>query len=281
MAFYTLVERKWLGVRQWRKGPDKLAFQGWAQPLADAAKLFLKGAWGGPRVNPAGYTVSAVGSLFLALLMWGLHPSGGAGGFTALAFLLLRRLSVYCLLGAGWFSNGKYRLLGTLRGVAQTVSYEVTLALYLFAGLVVVNGYRWDKGTRMLSWGGLLLPGVFLGWGVAVVAETNRAPFDLVEGESELVSGYNVEYGGGLFATLFMAEYCNILITSLFTASLFAGGCWRYAVGGVVFACVVLAARAALPRLRYDRLMGLTWLVLLPRRLAVLWAAFTAVVCGR
>nr|QGW36206.1 NADH dehydrogenase subunit 1 [Monodonta labio] len=277
VAFFTLLERKGLGYFQIRKGPNKVGLGGLPQPLADAAKLFTKELAKPTLANQSPYFLAPVLSLVLALLLWELYPSEGCGGYFlwgVLFFLCVSSLNVYGTLLAGWASNSKYALLGAIRAVAQTISYEVSLALILLFVLFVCGSFSFIeiKGMYGGVWLSFLLFPISLVWFVSCVAETNRAPFDFAEGESELVSGFNIEYSAGGFALIFMAEYGNILVMSMFTSVLFFGG------GSVVgvdfdlvmslkilfFAFLFVWVRATLPRFRYDLLMGLTWKSFLP-----------------
>nr|ARI50095.1 NADH dehydrogenase subunit 1 [Cittarium pica] len=277
VAFFTLLERKGLGYFQIRKGPNKVGLMGLPQPLADAAKLFTKELTKPTLINQSPYFLAPVMSLILALLLWELYPSGGNSNYFIwgiLFFLCISSLNVYGTLLAGWASNSKYALLGAIRAVAQTISYEVSLALILLFVLFICGSFSFleIKYSSQMVWLTFLLTPISLIWFVSCVAETNRAPFDFAEGESELVSGFNIEYGAGGFALIFMAEYGNILVMSLFTAVLFFGASnlffidWDLIMAFKIlfFSFVFVWVRATLPRFRYDLLMGLTWKVFLP-----------------
>nr|YP_009318320.1 NADH dehydrogenase subunit 1 [Astralium haematragum]AOZ71801.1 NADH dehydrogenase subunit 1 [Astralium haematragum] len=277
VAFFTLLERKGLGYFQIRKGPNKVGLMGLPQPLADAAKLFTKEMTKPSLANQSPYFFAPVMSLVLALLLWQLYPSNTSSIYFiwgVLFFLCVSSLNVYGTLLAGWASNSKYALLGAIRAVAQTISYEVSLALILLFVLLTCTSFSFleikcfSEGVWLCF---LMLP-ISLVWFVSCIAETNRAPFDFAEGESELVSGFNIEYGGGGFALIFMAEYGNILVMSMFTCILFFGGGNFFAIDSEVvmalkvlfFSFVFVWVRATLPRFRYDLLMSLTWKVFLP-----------------
>ena len=275
IAFYTLFERKFLAHAQLRKGPRKVGIIGLPQPFADAIKLFLKQRVTPKNVNFIGFTTAPTIGLGLALILWILYPHSHAGVFVpfgAILFLVISRLIVYVILAAGWASNRKYALLGTMRAIAQTISYEIRMALLIFAALILLRSYNFTTPlyTR-ISWSLILAPPLFACWFVSILAETNRTPFDFAEGESELVSGFNVEYGGGNFAFIFMAEYIRILVIRTFTSALFASafnnsliGQRRLIIISFTFATVFVAVRATLPRIRYDQLMMLTWKSYLP-----------------
>ena len=282
VAFFTLLERKGLGYFQIRKGPNKVGLAGLPQPLADAAKLLTKETTKPSLANQSPYFVAPILSLILALILWQLNPLANASSFIKwgiLFFLCVSSLNVYGTLLAGWSSNSKYALLGALRAIAQTISYEVSLALILLFSLFTRETFNLIEIKRFneLVWFVFLLSPIALVWLVSCIAETNRAPFDFAEGESELVSGFNIEYGRGGFALIFMAEYANILFISLLTAVLFFGG-RRFIISDdsiiflktLFFAFFFVWARATLPRFRYDLLISLTWKGFLPVALRAL-----------
>ena len=282
VAFFTLLERKGLGYFQTRKGPNKVGIAGLPQPLADAAKLLTKEITKPSLANQSPYFIAPVLSLILALILWQLNPLERTRTFIKwgiLFFLCVSRLNVYGTLLAGWSSNSKYALLGALRAIAQTISYEVSLALILLFSLFIRETFNIleIKSFNGLIWLGLLLSPIALVWLVSCIAETNRAPFDFAEGESELVSGFNIEYGSGGFALIFIAEYANILFISILTAALFFGG-RRFLISDDIilfiktlfFSFFFVWARATLPRFRYDLLIGLTWKGFLPVALRAL-----------
>uniref|UniRef100_A0A7U0ITW8 NADH-ubiquinone oxidoreductase chain 1 n=1 Tax=Potamilus streckersoni TaxID=2493646 RepID=A0A7U0ITW8_9BIVA len=271
VAFFTLLERKTLSYFQTRKGPNKVGLIGIPQPLTDALKLFTK-EWVMPTSsNYLPFILTPTIMLILALSLWQLFPSFMLSSHTVLGMLLflsISSLAVYTTLMTGWASNSKYALLGAIRAMAQTISYEVSMTLiivfYLFLtmqmDLVTVRSINFSTPTITLS---LPLLGM---WIVAILAETNRAPFDFAEGESELVSGFNVEYSGAGFALLFMAEYSNILLMSLLIACTLTGTL----LASIPVAGMFFWARATLPRYRYDLLMAMTWKTFLPISLTIL-----------
>nr|YP_008757969.1 NADH dehydrogenase subunit 1 [Solenaia oleivora]AGW24342.1 NADH dehydrogenase subunit 1 [Solenaia oleivora] len=273
VAFFTLLERKALGYFQIRKGPNKVGIIGIPQPLADALKLFVK-EWIMPMSsNYFPFILTPTIMLILALSLWQLFPSfmlSSQMTLGMLLFLCISSLAVYTTLMAGWSSNSKYALLGAIRAMAQTISYEVTMTLIILFYLFLTT--KMDLVTiRMINHSAptlvLFLPLAIM-WTAVILAETNRAPFDFAEGESELVSGFNVEYGGAGFAFLFMAEYSNILLMSLLTSCLLTGTLAMSIPVAVLF----LWARATLPRYRYDLLMAMAWKSFLPVSLAILLA---------
>nr|YP_010937889.1 NADH dehydrogenase subunit 1 [Provanna glabra]AIZ68596.1 NADH dehydrogenase subunit 1 [Provanna sp. JWQ-2014]WKY20936.1 NADH dehydrogenase subunit 1 [Provanna glabra] len=283
VAFFTLLERKGLSYIQIRKGPNKVGIAGLPQPLADAAKLLTKEIAKPTMANYSPYFIAPVFSFILALLLWQLYPSNYSLGYFKwgiLFFMCISGLNVYGTLLAGWSSNSKYALLGSLRAIAQTISYEVSMALVLLFPLFLVGTFNFFEisEAQELIWLTFLMIPVSLMWFVTCIAETNRAPFDFAEGESEIVSGFNIEYGAAGFALIFLAEYANILVMSLFSAMLFFGGSsiifLESDIGLMLkvlfFAFVFIWVRGTYPRFRYDLLMGLTWKGFLPVALSFL-----------
>nr|YP_010241757.1 NADH dehydrogenase subunit 1 [Tridentarius dentatus]QTI82445.1 NADH dehydrogenase subunit 1 [Tridentarius dentatus] len=288
VAFFTLFERKGLSYIQIRKGPNKVGLAGLPQPIADAAKLLTKEIAKPTMANYSPYFIAPVFSFILALLLWQLYPSSYSLGYFKwgiLFFLCVSALNVYGTLLAGWSSNSKYALLGSLRAIAQTISYEVSMALILLFPLFIIGSFSFIeiKESQNLIWLGLLMLPVSFIWYTTCVAETNRAPFDFAEGESELVSGFNIEYGAAGFALIFLAEYANILVMSLFSALLFFGAENLIFISNDIifmmkvlfFAFAFIWVRGSYPRFRYDLLMGLTWKGFLPAALALLMIVLT------
>nr|YP_010261345.1 NADH dehydrogenase subunit 1 [Leptophlebia marginata]YP_010261358.1 NADH dehydrogenase subunit 1 [Leptophlebia vespertina]UIB40252.1 NADH dehydrogenase subunit 1 [Leptophlebia marginata]UIB40265.1 NADH dehydrogenase subunit 1 [Leptophlebia vespertina] len=272
VAFLTLLERKVLGYIQIRKGPNKVGIWGIPQPFADAIKLFTKEQTFPTVSNYFPYYISPILSLFLSLVVWAIFPFySGMFTFTLglLFFLCCTSLGVYAVMVAGWASNSNYALLGGLRAVAQTISYEVSLALTLLTFVFLVEGYNLNDFIlyQEYTWFLFLVLPLGLVWFASSLAETNRTPFDFAEGESELVSGFNVEYSSGGFALIFMAEYASILFMSMLFVILFMGGdtlsfYFYFKLTLVSFAFVWV--RGTLPRFRYDKLMYVAWKSFLP-----------------
>nr|ADA69773.1 NADH dehydrogenase subunit 1 [Eurydice pulchra] len=273
VAFFTLYKRKVLGYSQIRKGPNKLGIKGVLQPFSDAVKLFTNEPVFLNSSNMYLFALSPALGLSIALALWISHPSvlGLSEVHLGVIYVLCcLSLGVYPTLGAGWASNSKYSLLGGLRAVAQTISYEVSLALTLLSPCVLVASYNLD----ILGAGGpwflaLCLP-LALVWIITSLAETNRTPFDFAEGESELVSGFNTEYSAGTFAMFFLAEYGSILFMSALFAIMVLGGGLSLALKTMAIAFAFIWVRGTLPRLRYDKLMALAWKAFLPLSLAYL-----------
>nr|YP_009244934.1 NADH dehydrogenase subunit 1 [Metaphire guillelmi]AMO27058.1 NADH dehydrogenase subunit 1 [Metaphire guillelmi] len=282
MAFYTLMERKFLGYFHLRKGPNKVGLMGIPQPFSDAIKLFVKEQAKPTPANKAPFMVAPTMGLILALMMWAIYPHSHQSyflQFSVLYFLCVSSMNVYATFMAGWSSNSKYALLGALRGVAQTISYEVSMSLILLSALVLIMTMDFTKMIGY-SWMLTMLMPLTVIWFITNLAETNRTPFDFAEGESELVSGFNVEYSGGLFAMIFMAEYMNILIMSLFTSIIFMSmpgmimSDMLLTMKTLLLAMLFVWVRATFPRMRYDHLMSLTWKSFLPLSLTCLMLVF-------
>jgi NADH-ubiquinone oxidoreductase chain 1 len=277
VAFITLLERKILGYSQLRKGPNKVGLSGLVQPFNDAIKLFTKESTTPLTGRPKFFIAGPSLAIRLSLLVWVVTPLSGALAGLSLRIILIYTVlsfNIYPLMAAGWASNSNYATIGALRGVAQTISYEVRFALTIL--ILLVNCARMRLQGLILAnvyWIKLffLLP-VAAFWLIACLAETNRTPFDFAEGESELVSGFNVEYGRVGFALIFMAEYASIyFISSLFvyvfitetpTSLLFF-------IRSTALVFFWVWVRTTLPRYRYDILIRLAWVTLLPRVLAL------------
>nr|QXU76341.1 NADH dehydrogenase subunit 1 [Choroterpes yixingensis] len=272
VAFLTLLERKVLGYIQIRKGPNKVGICGVPQPFADAIKLFTKEQTYPSISNYLPYYISPIMSLFLALVIWLIYPySTGLYNFELglLFFLACTSMGVYTVMIAGWSSNSNYALLGGLRAVAQTISYEVSLAIILLSFVFLIGGYSLDLFSlyQESMWFIVLAFPLSCLWFASCLAETNRTPFDFAEGESELVSGFNVEYSSGGFALIFMAEYASILFMSMLFSLIFLGaGVMNFIfiikLGLISFSFIWV--RGTLPRFRYDKLMYLAWKSFLP-----------------
>nr|YP_010536441.1 NADH dehydrogenase subunit 1 [Chaetocnema confinis]UYC28919.1 NADH dehydrogenase subunit 1 [Chaetocnema confinis] len=271
VAFLTLLERKVLGYIQIRKGPNKVGFLGIIQPFSDAIKLLTKEQTFPIFSNLSIYYICPIMNLFLALFLWFCMPFLTVNlsfNLSFLYFLSVSSLSVYTIMLAGWASNSSYSLLGGLRSVAQTISYEVSLALILLSYLFLVlsvNLIDLLKYQEYIWFLYLMFPLCFM-WLVSSLAETNRTPFDFAEGESELVSGFNVEYSSGGFVLIFLAEYGNILFMSMLTVLLFLGSSLNFTffMKLIFISFFWLWVRGTLPRYRYDKLMYLAWKSYLP-----------------
>nr|QOD97226.1 NADH dehydrogenase subunit 1 [Chaetura pelagica] len=287
VAFLTLVERKILSYMQARKGPNIVGPFGLLQPVADGVKLFIKEPVRPSTSSPLLFITTPMLALLLAITIWAPLPLPFPLTDLNLGLLFLLAMSslaVYSILWSGWASNSKYALIGALRAVAQTISYEVTLAIILLSVITLSGNYTLN--TLATTQEPLYL--IFSSWPLAMMwyistlAETNRAPFDLTEGESELVSGFNVEYAAGPFALFFLAEYANIMLMNTLTAILFLNPSSlnlptelfpiALASKTLLLSSGFLWIRASYPRFRYDQLMHLLWKNFLPLTLALcLW----------
>nr|QWZ46348.1 NADH dehydrogenase subunit 1 [Machla setosa] len=272
VAFLTLLERKVLGYIQVRKGPNKVGFIGFLQPFSDALKLFTKEQTFPYMSNFNIYYLSPVMNFFVSLLLWMMMPFISVYlGFnlSLLFFLSVSSLSVYTIMLAGWSSNSNYSLLGSLRSVAQTISYEVSLALILMSFIFLIFSFDLVDFLKfqMYIWFIYMCMPLCVMWIISGLAETNRTPFDFAEGESELVSGFNVEYSSGTFAMIFLAEYASILFMSMICVMIFLGGdliSFYFFLKLVFISFFWVWVRGTLPRFRYDKLMYLAWKSFLP-----------------
>nr|WHL46850.1 NADH dehydrogenase subunit 1 [Aphaenomurus interpositus] len=274
VAFIVLLERKVLGYIQIRKGPNKVGYLGIFQSFGDAIKLFVKEQVIPLNSNLLPYYLSPVFSLFIMLLLWSIMPyfssflSLNLGG---LFFFCCTSFGVYTLMASGWSSNSNYALLGAIRGVAQTISYEVSMALIFLSMIFLLSSFKLSGFTEMqfFFWFVFLFYPLFFCWLTSSLAETNRTPFDFAEGESELVSGFNIEYGSGGFALLFLAEYGMIIFMSYLLVLMFLGGMEYgsfiiFNIKSISICFLFIWVRGTLPRYRYDKLMYLAWKIFLP-----------------
>nr|YP_009178528.1 NADH dehydrogenase subunit 1 [Lynx pardinus]AKE36351.1 NADH dehydrogenase subunit 1 [Lynx pardinus]AKG95066.1 NADH dehydrogenase subunit 1 [Lynx pardinus]ARM16643.1 NADH dehydrogenase subunit 1 [Lynx pardinus]ARM16656.1 NADH dehydrogenase subunit 1 [Lynx pardinus]ARM16669.1 NADH dehydrogenase subunit 1 [Lynx pardinus] len=284
VAFLTLVERKVLGYMQLRKGPNVVGPYGLLQPIADAMKLFTKEPLRPLTSSMLMFIMAPILALTLALTMWIPLPMPYPlinMNLGVLFMLAMSSLAVYSILWSGWASNSKYALIGALRAVAQTISYEVTLAIILLSVLLMNGSFTLATLITTQEYMWLIIPAwpLAMMWFISTLAETNRAPFDLTEGESELVSGFNVEYAAGPFALFFLAEYANIIMMNILTTILFFGAYHNpympelhtvnFTVKTLLLTTTFLWIRASYPRFRYDQLMHLLWKNFLPLTLAL------------
>jgi NADH-quinone oxidoreductase subunit H len=306
VAYYTFAERKVIGYMQIRRGPNRIGPMGLAQPFADVFKLLLKEIVLPENANKFLFLLAPVLSLAPALVAWAVVPFDDwmvlADIDAGLLYILaMSSLGVYGLIIAGWASNSKYAFLGALRSSAQMVSYEIAMGFAL-VGVLILAGSLNLREIVLAQQGGLfdwfwlpLLP-LFVIYVISGVAETNRAPFDVAEGESEIVAGFHVEYAGAGFAVFFLAEYANMILISALTALLFTGG-WLSPFQGVpligdtflaansiawfllktaFFMFLFLWFRATFPRYRYDQIMRLGWKVFVP--ITITWVMVAAVI---
>nr|YP_010884442.1 NADH dehydrogenase subunit 1 [Goniurosaurus varius]WIW75854.1 NADH dehydrogenase subunit 1 [Goniurosaurus varius] len=281
VAFLTLLERKLLGYMQFRKGPNLVGPLGLLQPIADGIKLFIKEPIRPLTSSNTLFLTMPTMALALALIIWTPVPMPlplADLNLGLLFILALSSLMVYTTLWSGWSSNSKYALLGALRAVAQTISYEITLGIILLSILMLTGNFSMTTliMTQKPCWLAAPTWPLMMMWYISTLAETNRAPFDLTEGESELVSGFNVEYASGPFALFFLAEYGNILMMNTISCLLFFSpnttnpGLFtlNLMLKTSLLTLGFLWIRASYPRFRYDQLMHLVWKNFLPLTLA-------------
>jgi len=284
VAYLTLAERKIMGAMQMRSGPNVVGFWGLLQPLADGLKLLLKETVIPTNANTFSFVFAPILTLFLSLLGWCVIPFSITGFFVnidlGLLFLFaVSSLGVYGIILSGWASNSRYAFFGALRSAAQMVSYEVSIGLILISVLLCVGSLNFIEIISFQNFIFFIVPlfPLFLMFLVSILAETNRAPFDLPEAESELVSGYNVEYASMGFALFFLAEYSSMILMSALTVVMFMGG-WvsllptsNFLIDPFVFSVKIglilffyVWVRASFPRYRIDQLMRLCWKIFLP-----------------
>ena len=292
VAYITFAERKIIGYIQARVGPNRVGPKGWLQPIADALKLLTKEVVIPNGANKLLFLAAPVLALAPSLAAWAAIPFDShlvlADINAGLLYVLaLTSLGVYGIIIAGWASNSKYAFLGAMRSAAQIVSYEIAMGFALVGVLIAAGSLSLgeivssqDSSLGFLGWYWAPLFPLFVIYFISGVAETNRAPFDVSEGESEIVAGFHVEYAGMAFALFFLAEYANMILISALTAVLFMGG-WLSPVPSIsdgihwlllkvsFFLCLFLWFRATFPRYRYDQIMRLGWKIFLP--ITILW----------
>ena len=308
VAYATWLERKVIGFMQLRQGPNRVGFRGLLQPFADVLKLLVKEIVIPGRANRWLFLTAPVLALVPALAAWAVVPV--LPGFAVadldaglLYLLSMTSLGIYGIILAGWASNSKYALLGAMRSAAQMVAYEIAMGFALVGVLMAAGSLNLGEivarqAGGVTHWFVWPLAPLFLVYFISGVAETNRAPFDVAEGESEIVAGFHVEYGGATFAMFFLAEYANMILIATLTAVLFLGG-WESPLAGLVnhgwpvlgflaapglfwlaaktflFLFVFLWLRATFPRYRYDQIMRLGWKVFIP--VTLVWIGVEAV----
>ncbi|MEY2809278.1 MAG: NADH-quinone oxidoreductase subunit NuoH [Pseudomonadota bacterium] len=297
VAYLTLWERKAIGFTQIRLGPNRTGPGGLLQPIADALKLLTKEIIVPTRAHTGLFLLGPIMTIMPALAAWAVVPFGPevalANVNAGLLFLMaITSLEVYGVIIAGWASNSKYAFLGAMRASAQMVSYEIAMGFCLVVVLMVSGSLNMtdivmgqgkgsfaDNGLSFLSWNWLPLLPIFVVYFIAGLAETNRHPFDVVEGESEIVAGHMIEYSGMSFAMFFLAEYANMILVSILCVILFLGG-WLPPISSDLFNLIpgwiwlglktfvvvtmFLWVRATFPRFRYDQIMRLGWKIFIP-----------------
>jgi NADH-quinone oxidoreductase subunit H len=297
VAYYTFAERKIIGYMQVRMGPNRVGPQGLLQPIADAVKLAFKEITIPGGANKVLFIMAPILSMGAAIAAWAVVPFNDGWVLAdvnagLLYILAMTSLGVYGVIIAGWASNSKYALLGALRSAAQIVAYEIAMGFALVAVLMVSSSLNLSDIVRaqegnIFNWFWLPLLPMFIVYVIAGVAETNRAPFDVAEGESEIVAGFHVEYSGMPFSVFFIAEYANMVLICVLSAVMFLGG-WlspfpeSWVGDGILasgfhwfvlkvafFMFLFLWLRATFPRYRYDQIMRLGWKVFIP--ITIIW----------
>nr|YP_009680090.1 NADH dehydrogenase subunit 1 [Parachtes romandiolae]QDP17916.1 NADH dehydrogenase subunit 1 [Parachtes romandiolae] len=271
VAFYTLLERKILSYIQLRKGPNKVSLMGILQPFSDAIKLFNKNLSYPTNSNSFLITLIPACSFMLSMMMWPLLPVEKFclidNYFNTLIFFIISSLTVYTIMTIGWAANSKYSQLGSTRSIAQMISYEINFFMIMIMFLILYHTYQMKMFYMFNNmWILITLNMIFSIWTIICLAEINRSPFDFAEGESELVSGFNVEFSGGLFALIFLSEYMNMILLSYLSVVLFTGSfSYLYSLLFLVMTiCLLLWVRGTFPRFRYDLLMKMNWKMFLP-----------------
>jgi len=270
VAFVTLLERKILGFAQFRLGPRKISYIGVLQPFRDAIKLFVKQLETNYNVNWKLFLFSPVLMLILSLNIWNMLPLNNSFNkwpIIIISILVVLRLGIYPLLLIGWCSNRKYATLGSIRGVAQTISYEIRLAILIIQFILFFIHYNVKEHILNGAIIRISLPCFTIIWLVLLLAETNRTPFDFSEGESELVSGFNIEYASTGFVLIFLSEYAIILLFSATSIRVFSSiplFSITAALRTVLISGIWIVIRATLPRYRYDMLINIAWKTYLP-----------------
>jgi NADH-quinone oxidoreductase subunit H len=297
IAFYTLLERKIMAAVQRRKGPNTVGFNGFLQPIADGIKILLKEINIPSKSNKILFLFAPLLTLTLTFMNWSLISFSifdtylNQLHFSLLILFMFSSLNVYTIIIAGWSSNSRYPLLGALRSASQMISYEVSLTVIFIIIIFLTHSFNFIEISYFQQnlWFVFLLFPIFIIFLISIIAETNRAPFDIPEAEAEIVAGYNLEYSSIIFALFFLGEYGNMLLMSTLTVILFFGGStlpivllnYLIEIGfsqifiyyfiefifilKILIICLILIfIRATYPRLRYDQLMELGWTIFLP-----------------
>nr|ALR69339.1 NADH dehydrogenase subunit 1 [Bemisia tabaci]ATJ03343.1 NADH dehydrogenase subunit 1 [Bemisia tabaci] len=282
VAFFTLVERKMIGYSQSRKGPNKVLVLGIVQPIADAMKLISKEMNLNHNSNFIMFTLAPMLNIICSLLMWMIFPFNYSFNFMKMAVLMMlscMAFNLVTIMMMSWASNSNYAFIGMIRTISQLISYEINLIMILITTVIIteqmnlINMYKVQKYMYNLM---ILFP-LMLIWLITILAETNRTPFDFSEGESELISGFNIEYSSTSFMMLFLSEYCSILIMSLLSICMFTNLLPtnpKFYVTYLVICFIFVWTRTTLPRFRYDKLMKFNWTQVLPMTTLMMFISF-------
>lgn len=269
IALLTLGERKVLGSIQRRIGPNIIGYWGLLQPITDGVKLILKESIMPNKSNHYYFLIAPLATFAISLLFWGVIPLNKDiviydTNYSILYILAVSSISIYGIIYGGWSSNSKYAFIGTMRGISQLISYEVSIGIILISVITLNSSFNLIEiiNSQIYIWNIIGLWPIFIMFIISILAETNRTPFDLLEAESELVAGFLVEYSSIIFVAFYLGEYGIILLMSTLTSILFFG----YSFGKFILLIVItiIWIRATLPRLRYDQLMSLGWTKILP-----------------
>lgn len=282
IAFFTLLERKVIGYTQFRKGPNKTLVIGIIQPIADAIKLISKETNLNSKSNFVEFMLTPALNIICSLAMWISIPVAATFGFIKIRIMFLVRcisINTLIIIKIRWTSNSNYAFIGIIRGVAQIISYEINFIMIIMIIISLAETMTLaniNEPTYLTSLAWVTFPLITL-WIITILAETNRTPFDFAEGESELISGFNVEYGGPSFITLFLAEYSRILLMRAATTCLFVisdGSKITFYVTMISTCTIFIWARTTLPRFRYDKLMKTNWTQILPITTVIMFLTF-------
>nr|QPB46202.1 NADH dehydrogenase subunit 1 [Bemisia tabaci]QPB46215.1 NADH dehydrogenase subunit 1 [Bemisia tabaci] len=282
VAFFTLLERKIIGYSQSRKGPNKALIMGITQPFADAVKLINKEMNLNYNSNISIYMLAPALNIVSSLVMWIIFPFNYSFNFMKMSVLMVlscMAFNVVTIMMMSWSSNSNYAFIGMIRTISQLISYEINLILILITVIVITENMNFlymNKVQKYVTILTMLFPLVMI-WVTTILAETNRTPFDFSEGESELISGFNIEYSSTGFMMLFLSEYCSILIMSFMTVCMFFNislTSTKFYLMYLGMCFIFIWARTTLPRFRYDKLMKFNWTQILPMSTLMLFFAF-------
>nr|AAS77759.1 NADH dehydrogenase subunit 1 [Aleyrodes elevatus] len=279
IAFFTLMERKLISYMQNRKGPNKVALMGILQPISDAIKLMSKELNLNMKSNFMMYMISPAMNIMCSMIMWMTFPFMFNFNFMKMSLLFMISCSSFntiTVMIMSWSSNSNYAFIGMMRTIAQLISYEINFMMIIIIMINLTEEINMNMLTKMQKYlpNLMFMPVLFTMWMMTILAETNRTPFDFSEGESELISGFNIEFSSNMFMLLFLAEYASILIMSFLTTTLFINilpHSISFLTMYLMMASIFIWTRSTYPRFRYDKLMKLNWTQMLPSTLFILF----------